>query len=179
MAEAVPAPAEAQPPGRTAPPQRVPSWVPRSSLALCMAGVVVAGYLTWEHLSGSKTFACPQTGTINCVKVTTSSYSAILGIPVAPLGLLYFCAVTVLCLPAVWQSPRPFLRALRLGVVTAGVLLVLYLIWAELYQINAVCLWCSAVHILTIGLFTIVVTADALYGPRRTRSTPEPQARSG
>jgi len=90
------------------------------------------------------------------------------GVPVAPLGLLYFTAVTLVCLPAAWRSPRPFLGALRLGSVTAGVLLVLYLIWAELFRINAICLWCTAGHILTIALFTIVIIARALSGPPRT-----------
>lgn len=55
-----------------------------------------------------------------------------------------------------------------MGPVTAGVPLVLYLIWAELFRINAICLWCTAVHILTIALFTIVIIARALSGPPRT-----------
>jgi uncharacterized membrane protein len=44
---------------------------------------------------------------------------------------------------------------------------VLYLIWAELFRINAICLWCTAIHILTIALFTIVTIAHALNGPPR------------
>lgn len=169
MAETKPEPADTQSPEPTATPlQAVPNWVPRSSLAVCMAGLVIAGYLTWEHFTGATTFACPQTGTINCVKVTTSSYSNIVGVPVALLGLLYFGAVTLMCLPVAWRSPRPFLRALRLGSVTAGVLLVLYLIWAELFRINAICLWCTAIHLLAIALFTIVTIAQALSGPLRS-----------
>lgn len=156
--------------GPTATPMAsVPNWVPRSSVAVCLAGLVVAGYLTWEHFTGAVTFACPQNGAINCVKVTTSSYSYILGVPVAPLGLFFFAAVALMCLPAAWRSPRPFLRSLRLGFVTASVLLVLYLIWAELFRINAICLWCTAIHILTIALFAIVAIAHALSGGPRTR----------
>ena len=150
------------------PPQAVPDWVPRSSLAVCVAGLVVAAYLTWEHFTGATTFACPQTGTVNCVKVTTSSYSYLLGVPVAPLGLLYFGALTLMCLPRAWQSRRPSLRALRLSTAIAGVLLVLYLIWAELYRINAICLWCTAIHVLTIAVFAIVVMAHALGAPLRS-----------
>jgi uncharacterized membrane protein len=44
----------------------------------------------------------------------------------------------------------------------------LRLIWAELFRINAICLWCTAVHILTIALFTIVAIAHALSGPPQT-----------
>ena len=104
----------------------------------------------------------------HCVKVTTSTYSDFLGVPVAPLGLLYFAVVTLMCLPAAWRNPHPFLRPLRLGSVTAGVLLVVYLIWAELFRINAIWLWCTAIHMLTITLFTIVTIAHALSGPPQT-----------
>jgi uncharacterized membrane protein len=152
-------------------PQSVPGWVPRSSVAVCLSALVAAGYLTWEHYTSASTFACPATGAIDCVKVTTSSYSNILGVPVAPLGLLYFAVLTLMCLPAAWASPRLFLRPLRLASVSAGVLLVLYLIWAELFRIDAICLWCTAVHILTIALFTIVVMAHALSGPQRKHQT--------
>jgi len=169
MAETEPEPIDTQPPEPGATPlQAVPNWVPRSSLAVCIAGLVIAGYLTLEHFTGATTFACPQIGTINCVKVTTSSYSNMVGVPVALLGLLYFGALTLMCLPAAWRSPLPFLRALRLGSVTAGLLLVLYLFWAELFRINAICLWCTAIHILTIALFTIVAITHALSGPLRS-----------
>jgi uncharacterized membrane protein len=149
-------------------PQLVPRWVPRSSVGVCLAGLVAAGYLTWEHFTGAATFVCPESGAINCVKVTTSSYSYFFGVPVAPLGLLFFAAATLMCLPAAWRSPRPFVRALRSGSVTAGVLMVLYLIWAELFRVNAICLWCTAVHLLTIALFTIVAVAHALSEPPQT-----------
>ena len=52
--------------------------------------------------------------------------------------------------------------------MTTGVTLVLYLIWTELFRINAICLWCTAVHILTIALFTIVAITHALSGPLRS-----------
>ena len=168
MAETEPEAAHTRPPDPAIPLQAVPGWVPGSSLAVCMAGLVIAGYLTWEHFTGASTFACPETGTINCVKVTTSSYSTIAGVPVALLGLLFFGALTLMCLPAAWRSALPFLRALRLASVTTGVLLVLYLIWAELFRISAICLWCTAVHILTIALFGIVAIAQALRGPQRS-----------
>jgi uncharacterized membrane protein len=148
-------------------PQPVPHWVPRSSVGVCLAGMVAAGYLTWEHFTGAANFVCPESAAINCVKVTTSSYSYFLGLPVAPLGLLFFAAVTVVCLPSAWRSPRPSMRALRAGSATSGVLMALYLIWAELFRINAICLWCTAVHILTIALFAIVAMGHALSEPPR------------
>src|SRR5207237_7175160 len=42
----------------------------------------------------------------SCAKVTQSPQSAILGVPVALLGLLYFAAIGPLHLPAAWRRPR-------------------------------------------------------------------------
>jgi uncharacterized membrane protein len=140
-------------------------WLPRTILVLSVLGLLVAGYLTVEHYTSATTLACPETGAINCAKVTTSSYAAIAGIPVAVLGLLFFAAMNALCLPAAWRSPQPVLRWVRLGWATTGVGFVLYLIWAELFRVNAICLWCTAVHLLTLLLFALITVAQALGGP--------------
>ena len=57
----------------------------------------MAGYLTYEHYDTAAVLACPSTGAIDCIKVTTSTYSKVFGVPVALLGLLYFVAMTPLC----------------------------------------------------------------------------------
>ena len=33
-----------------------------------------------------------------------------------------------------------------------------YLVYAELYEIGKICLWCTGVHILTFVIFVAVVT---------------------
>ena len=63
------------------------AWI--IALAAALAGVAVSTYLTMEHYSNAVWFACPETATINCLKVTTSKWSVIAGIPVAVLGLAY------------------------------------------------------------------------------------------
>jgi len=48
----------------------------------------------------------------------------------------------------------------------SGILTVIcYLIWAELFQINAICLWCTVVHGLTLILFALVIIRQALIPP--------------
>ena len=37
-----------------------------------------------------------------------------------------------------------------------------YLAWAELYKIDAICLWCTAVHVLTAALFGVIAVGTAL-----------------
>ncbi|WP_433022675.1 vitamin K epoxide reductase family protein [Kribbella sp. CA-294648] len=137
-------------------------WLPWTTLVLSVAGVVVAAYLTYEHFTAGTTLACPNTGVVNCGKVISSEYSKLLGIPVALLGLGFFAAMTVLSLPPLWRTTSPWPSWLRLAAVAAGVVFVLYLIWAELFQIDAICLWCTVVHALTIVLFGLVVVRQAL-----------------
>jgi uncharacterized membrane protein len=141
---------------------RAPAWAPVVTLPLSLLGLGVSAYLTYEHYSASTTLACPDTGAINCLKVTTSEYSTFLGIPVALLGLLFFAAMTPLTLPAAWRSPVPWVRWARLAGVVGGAAFVVYLVWAELFQIDAICLWCTVVHAVTLGLFAVVVLAAAL-----------------
>jgi uncharacterized membrane protein len=158
-------PAPARPavaPGRPA----TSRWVVITSLVICGLGLLDAAYLTFEHYTASSTLACSDSGTINCLKVTTSTYSKVLGIPVALLGLIFFVAMTALCLPTVWRMTQPAVRWLRMAGVVVGMVLVLYLLWAELFKIDAICLFCTGVHLLTFALFALVVTeATGAFAP--------------
>lgn len=138
-------------------------WVRRSSLVLSLIGLALSAYLTFEHFSAARTLACPDTGAVNCVKVTTSAYAKLFGVPVALLGLLFFSAVTALCLPPAWRSAGPWIGWLRLAAVTSGVAFVLYLVWAEMFRVDAICLWCTVVHVTAVALFAVVVLGAALY----------------
>lgn len=147
-------------------------WAPLSSTVLCVAGLAVSAYLTFEHYSSSTTLACPESATINCVKVTSSSYSELLGVPVALLGLLFFLAMTPLCLPFAWRSANPWPQRLRMAGPALGVVFVVYLVWAELFPIGAICLWCTVVHAVTLLLFAVVVLDSAL----RPIEDPDPES---
>ena len=146
----------------TVPSRTVPTAAARGSLLLVAAGLAAAGYLTYEHFTASTTLACPETGRISCGKVTTSAYSQFLGLPVSVLGLCYFATLTPLMLPAAWRSPHAWVRWARLACVSLGIVSVLYLVWAELFRVGAICLWCTAVHLITFALFVLVVFAEAL-----------------
>ena len=143
----------------------VPRWLPLTTMALAVLGLAVAAYLTVEHYTASTTLACPATGALDCHKVTTSEQSALLGIPVAVLGLVFFAALLPLCTPAAWRSPRPALRWGRPGLTLAGVGFVFYLVYAELFEIRAICLWCTAVHVLTVALFAVIALGTAGLDP--------------
>ena len=130
-----------------------------------MLGLGVSGYLTYEHFTSSTSLACSDNGVINCLKVTTSSYSEVLGVPVALLGLIFFVVMLILQLPPMWRRPEAAIRWIRLAWATIGLGTVLYLFYAELFRIDAICLWCTSVHILTLVVFGSTVYASLAYPP--------------
>ncbi len=137
--------------------REIPSWLAPTALLWCVVGLGVAAYLTYEHYTGGTTLACPESDTVNCAKVTSSQWSALLGIPVAPLGVVFFAVLLVLCLPSMLSRASRGLDAARLGFCIVGLVMAFYLVWAELFQIHAICLWCTAVHLLTFLLFVTLL----------------------
>jgi uncharacterized membrane protein len=142
--------------------------LPLTTLIVSILGVADSAYLVYQHFSQSTTFAgCPDTGTINCEKVTTSPWSYLFGshlLPVSVLGLAFFLFMVVVNSPWGWRAPWPAVHWVRLGASIVGVVLVLYLIWAELFRINAICLFCTGVHLLTFILFALIVGKAAFSG---------------
>lgn len=138
---------------------------PRASVAgvaLSLAGLGVSGYLTFEHFTASSTLACPATGAaIDCLKVTTSSYSHVLGAPVAVLGVVFFAVMAVLQIPRAWANATAAVRIGRLVWAVSGLMTALWLVYAELFRVDAICLWCTAVHALVLGIFAVTAVATA------------------
>jgi uncharacterized membrane protein len=147
----------------------VPPWIAPATLTTAAAGIAVSGYLTVAHYTQSVTLACPATGVVDCQKVTTSPESLLLGIPVAVLGLVFFAAMAALGLPHAWRARTGWLRAARLALSVLGVCFVARLVYAELFEIDAICLWCTVVHVLAVALFAITALATAA-----TATIPEP-----
>lgn len=146
--------AEAQP----APP---PLWFQLTTWILSLGGLGVSIYLTIAHFNTAVTLACPATSTVNCQKVTTSPESYAFGIPVAVLGLAFYVFLAVVNSPWAWRITWPPLRWARVGSMVVGILFVLYLIYAELFSIGAICLWCTSVHVITFALFVLIVFGTA------------------
>lgn len=144
-----------------------PRWLPWTALVVIVAGLAASTYLTITHYTTSVTLACPETGVINCAKVTTSSYSVIAGIPLPLLGLFFFVVLLPLNLPGAWRSGNKWLRWGRLAFTATGLPSIIYLIYIELFKLNAICLYCSVVHALTFVLFALTA-----YGTAATAELP-------
>jgi len=149
----------------------VPRWLQLTTFLLALAGLGVSIYLTVAHFTEKALFACSESGVVNCAKVTTSPQSYVFGIPVAVLGLAFYVAAVALMSPWAWRSSRREVHLIRLGSVLVAVGFVIYLIYAELFIIGSICLYCTSVHVITFLLFALTAFAAAVWGlnPARQR----------
>ena len=145
-----------------------PLWFQLVTWALAIAGLGVSTYLTITHYDSSIPLACSDTGTINCALVTHSAESMVFGVfPVAVLGLAFYVFMAAATSPWAWRLKFPALTWIRIASVVVGIGFVLYLVYTELFTLDAICLWCTSVHALTFLLFVLIVSgAAAGYGFR-------------
>ena len=127
--------------GRRAVPQG-PAWLTLMIPALCIAGLAVAGYLSYIESTATQAF-CGPVG--NCNAVQSSPYSKLLGVlPIGILGAVGYVAILALWLWARlrndWLAHAAPLAILALAFL--GVLFSIYLTYLELFVILAVCIWC-------------------------------------
>jgi uncharacterized membrane protein len=115
---------------------------------VALAGVGVAGYLTWAHYADS-TVLCVAGG--GCETVQESEYADIAGIPVAVLGLGAYATILAL---VVWDSVGARLAAASLAFL--GLLFSLYLLALQLFVIEAVCIWCMANDVVIAPLLAVL-----------------------
>jgi uncharacterized membrane protein len=128
-------------------------------------GVGVSVYLTIEHYAAAEPF-CPVGGLVNCARVLASRYSFVPAtqLPVTLPGLLWFLvsgglATAALLLAARGRSEPAWLRPALCAWSGAGLLFVLYLVYAEIVLIRFICLWCTVVHLLTLLTFLAALAA--------------------
>jgi uncharacterized membrane protein len=80
------------------------------------------------------------------------------------LGLIFFAAMIVLQSRPAWAVHSPAVRLGRLVWSLIGVGTAVWLVYAELYKLDAVCLWCTAVHVVSFLLFALTAFATAATG---------------
>jgi uncharacterized membrane protein len=132
--------------------------LPLVTFILALYGLGASIYLTLAHYDTHITLACADKGLINCELVTTSPESILFGVfPVAVLGLAFYVFMVAINSPWGWRLSWPAVRWARLGSVILGMCFVLYLVYAEIDEIHAICLWCTSVHVATFLIFALLV----------------------
>ena len=144
-------------------------WLQLTTFALALAGLGVSIYLTIAHFTESALLGCSESGLVNCTRVTTSPQSYVFGIPVAVLGLAFFLFAVAVMSPWAWQAARREIHLVRIASLVVAMGFVLYLIYAELFIIGSICLYCTSVHVLTFVLFALTAFAAAVWGVNPVR----------
>lgn len=120
-----------------------------ATVALALAGIGIAGYLTWVHYTGTRPVC---TGIGDCARVQASEYARLGGVPVALVGLLGYVAILG---AAMLPGTAARLAGIYLSFTGAG--FSLYLTWVELVKIDAICQWCVASAAVMLALAAVAV----------------------
>lgn len=136
----------------------------RAMTVLALLGVALATYLTIVHYAGLKP-AC--TAGQACVKVQTSQWSELAGVPVALIGLIGY----ILILGALLAPDREETRLAVLGMTMVGFGFSAYLTYRELFSIHAICEECA-----TSAVFMTILLICAVYRYLTATDETEPLA---
>jgi uncharacterized membrane protein len=128
-----------------------------ATFVLALAGLGVSAYLTTAHFTESALAACAESGLANCISVTNSPQSYAFGIPVAVLGLAFYLFAVAIMSPRAWRTTIRKIHLLRMTSLAAGIVFVLYLLYAQLVIIGAICLYCTSMDIITFALFALTM----------------------
>lgn len=113
----------------------------RVMLVVAVLAIGLTAYLTYVHYSGIKP-AC--TAGQSCIKVQTSAWSKLDGVPVALIGLLGYIGILLSLL----MPDRDETRLATLGMAMAGFGFSAYLTYREVFSIKAICEECVSSFVL-------------------------------
>jgi uncharacterized membrane protein len=94
-----------------------------------------------------------------------------LGIPVAILGLANYAVMATLNSPWAWRARARWIHVARFLLAIVSMCFVLWLIYAEVEIIDAICLYCTAVHVVTFTLLIVLtIVSPKQLGWSRSRA---------
>jgi uncharacterized membrane protein len=123
-----------------------------------LAGIGISIYLTAVHYSAIP-LACPANAVINCEQVLSSQYAVIGGssVPTSAAGIVWFAVSAGLAF-GLLRRASPRVAGAQLTWSAIGLLTALYLVYVEIVQLGAVCVWCTAAHFLVLLIFLVALT---------------------
>ena len=129
---------------------------------LALAGVIVSSISLAHHYGHSKTSYCDFGDTFNCDMVNRSTYSSIMGIPVALIGLLGYGGLFVAS--TFYKQRKETIRIVPIAAL-AGLAFALYLTYIEAYVLAVWCILCLS-SLAAISLITVFSCALVLHQKR-------------
>ena len=131
------------------------TWLYRISLALVLVGLAVSIYMTVYKLTDNSSMCL---GSGDCSVVNASKYSEVNNIPVAVIGVAGYGAMLVILL--LEQRPGYFKEnavLLIFGLALTGFLFTAYLVYVEIFLLNAFCPFCVTSQIAMTMIFILSI----------------------
>ena len=127
---------------------------------LAMAGIVVSCVSLYHHYQTSKTTYCDFGDNFNCDIVNRSTYSTVLGVPDALIGILGYGSLLWFATVYRTKSETPIFL---LGASLVGLGFALYLTYIEAFVLATWCILClsSLAVISLITVFSAVLAAGS------------------
>jgi uncharacterized membrane protein len=128
-------------------------WI---SVALASLGVLVSIYMTIYKLTSNNSMCL---GSGDCSTVNASPYSMVYGIPVALLGVVGYAAILGILMMET-RAGKFIKQNATLGVFglsVTGFAFTLYLVYLEIFVIEALCPFCITSQITMTILFVITI----------------------
>lgn len=130
-------------------------------LALSLLGVAITIYLTSVHYENVP-LVCSESGLINCARVISSSYSVVPGttVPITIPGFGWCIVSASLAIAGLFATTGLWQRRIRIAQFVwalSGLLVVLYLVYAEIVRLRTICAWCTALHVLILLMFLLTL----------------------
>ena len=130
---------------------------------LAVTGIVVSSVSLNHHYGSSKTSYCDLGENFNCDIVNRSTYSTLLGIPVALIGIIGYLGL--LALSTVYRSKAETPILLLIASV-AGLGFALYLTYIEGFVLAAWCVLCLS----SLALISSICVLSSLVARSRARN---------
>lgn len=137
----------------------------RLLLAFIVLGLAASGYASYVHyrLLHDPTYvsACDVSSRISCTQAYASRFGSIYGIPVAPLGFLWFVLALLVTWPARKKGSAYAVNAdgYLFLLSTAALSFILYLAYGAFFVLKVVCILCLLTYVSVIGIFVISGTS--------------------
>jgi uncharacterized membrane protein/protein-disulfide isomerase len=123
-----------------------------------LAATLTAAFVHYRLLfNPSYTSFCDISSAVNCSQVYLSRYSTAYGVPVSIYGAIWFAGVLVL-LAASALGPQPLRESVPgyvFALSTAGLAVVLYLLYISFVVLKAYCVLCLTTDAAVVGLFLV------------------------
>lgn len=131
---------------------------------LAAAGIAVSSVSLYHHSGKDKTSYCDLGESFNCDIVNRSTYSVVLGVPVALIGILGY--LSLLALATLYRS-KAETPAMLLIASLAGLGFAFYLTYIEGFVLATWCVLClsSLAMIFGIAALSCLLAADGVRRP--------------